>query len=295
MEFRNLKSFVQVAEYGSFTKAAEQLGYAQSTITAQIDSLEKELGVSLFIRHGKRISLSSEGRLLLEDAYHMLKLEAEANARFQATAPPSGLLKIGMLESISASAYATVVSTYLQQNPGVRLEVIVATTLQLMSMLEKGSLDLIVTLDVPIHHPKFKCLFTRPVAIQFFAAANAPLCQHDSLKLRDLSGSSFLFTEKGCNYRQVFENVLAERQLRVADTLEIGYTQILIDCVRKGIGISLLPSFNLDHAVLRGEIAILDVKDCPIELFLQVLVLKNQWLSPAKDAFIRLFKENHTP
>ncbi len=65
MELRNLKTFIRVAELNSFTRAAEQLSYAQSTVTAQIESLEKELGIDLFIRNGKRICLSSSGKDLL--------------------------------------------------------------------------------------------------------------------------------------------------------------------------------------------------------------------------------------
>ncbi|MBS7526464.1 LysR family transcriptional regulator [Fusibacter paucivorans] len=289
MEFRNLKSFVHVAESGSFSKTAEQLGYAQSTITAQIDSLEKELGVSLFIRHGKRFSLSSEGCQLLAYAYQILKLEAEANAYFQGDAAPVGSLKVGMLESISASKHADVLSHFLSHYPDVKLEVVVATTLQLLSMLEKGTLDLIVTLDIPIRNPKFKCMLSKPVPIQFFADNHSPYAHHAAISLSDLARARFLLTEKGCNYRQVFEEILAEHALCINDSLEIGYTQIIIDCVREGLGISLLPSFNLTNALENGEIALVNVKNCSIELSLQILVLQNQWLSPAKKAFINAF------
>jgi DNA-binding transcriptional LysR family regulator len=259
MEFRNLKSFVHVAESGSFSKTATQLGYAQSTITAQIDSLEKELGVSLFIRHGKRFSA------------------------------PIGSLKVGMLESISASKYADVIGDFLMHYPAVKLEVVVATTLQLMSMLEKGTLDLIVTLDVPIWNSKFKCMLSKPVPIQFFADIHSPYAHHTALSLSDLARARFLLTEKGCNYRQVFEDILAKNALCINDSLEIGYTQIIINCVRRGLGISLLPSFNLTNALENGEIALVNVEDCSIELSLQILVLQNQWLSPAKKAFINAF------
>ena len=75
MELRNLKTFIRAAELGSFSAAAERLNYAQSTVTAQIESLERELGVSLFIRTGKRIALSAAGKELLAYACEMRDLE----------------------------------------------------------------------------------------------------------------------------------------------------------------------------------------------------------------------------
>ena len=68
MELRNIKSFIKVAEFENFSKAAEVLGYAQSTITLQIQQLEQELGVNLFDRIGKRVLLSEKGRAFLSYA-----------------------------------------------------------------------------------------------------------------------------------------------------------------------------------------------------------------------------------
>ncbi len=74
MELRNIKSFIKVAEFENFSKAAEMLGYAQSTITTQIQLLEDELGVSLFDRIGKKVFLSEKGRQFLAYANSMAKL-----------------------------------------------------------------------------------------------------------------------------------------------------------------------------------------------------------------------------
>lgn len=76
MELRNIKSFIKVAEFENFSKAAEVLGYAQSTITLQIQQLEQELGVNLFDRIGKRVLLSEKGRCLSFLANDMVQLEA---------------------------------------------------------------------------------------------------------------------------------------------------------------------------------------------------------------------------
>ena len=82
MELRNLKTFIRTAELKNFTRAAESLGYAQSTVTAQMEALEKELGTALFIRNGRRVVLSSAGEELLSYAYRFRALEEETRNHF---------------------------------------------------------------------------------------------------------------------------------------------------------------------------------------------------------------------
>lgn len=79
MELRNIKTFIHAAETESFTAAALREGYAQSTVTQQIQTLERELNAQLFIRSGRRVSLSSAGRELLRFARRMTALEQETS------------------------------------------------------------------------------------------------------------------------------------------------------------------------------------------------------------------------
>ena len=73
MEFRQLKTFVTAAQMESFSRAAQELGYSQSAVTVQIRLLEEELGVKLFDRLGKRISLTAQGRRFLKQSLQILK------------------------------------------------------------------------------------------------------------------------------------------------------------------------------------------------------------------------------
>ena len=141
MELRNLKTFIRAAELGSFSAAAERLNYAQSTVTAQIESLERELGVSLFIRTGKRITLSAAGKELLAYACEMRDLEEKIKSHFTEGGEPAGELRLGFLESICASPYMEGISEFLEKYPKVRLKVTVGTTLQLIDMLKRGEVD----------------------------------------------------------------------------------------------------------------------------------------------------------
>ncbi len=285
MELRNLKTFIRAAELSSFTQAAQRLGYAQSTVTAQVEALEEELGVRLFTRNGKRIGISAEGRALLRYAYSICGLEAEAREMFSGGGEPEGQLRVGILESISASAYARGLSSFLRRCPKVRLQVTVSTTLQLMELLRRGEIDVVVLLDHPVMDPLFRTVYTKPEEVLFFAAADGRFPADRPVSLEHLAGENWLLTERGCNYRKTLEDELSVRRLRLRDQLEIGATQLLIDFVAEGLGISLLPEFDLRRALETGQVARIPVSDFRIQMEIQILLSGERWASPAVRCF----------
>ena len=102
MEIRNIATFVKIVEYNNFTKAAESLGYSQAAVTAQIKSLEKELGIPLFDRIGRGIVLTEEGKTFLPYALNVLNAEEAARNSVQPTKELAGTLQI-----CSPSSFAT--------------------------------------------------------------------------------------------------------------------------------------------------------------------------------------------
>ena len=109
MEFRNIYSFLRAAELGSFTKAAQELGYAQSTITTQIQQLESELGFPLFEHIGRRIDLTVHGREVIRYANQILHIQEQIlDLHHTAPADIHGTLRIGIVESIM---HSTLLST----------------------------------------------------------------------------------------------------------------------------------------------------------------------------------------
>jgi DNA-binding transcriptional LysR family regulator len=106
--------------------------------------------------------------------------------------------------------------------------------------------------------------------------------------LRELSKEKFLLTEKGCNYRQVFEEILAEQRLEVKYGLDIGSTNTIIDYVKDELGISLLPEFNLKKDLQKHAISEISVNDCNIVLYIQVILNRHRWVSPSMKAFLSI-------
>ena len=243
MELRNIKSFIKVAEFENFSKAAEVLGYAQSTITLQIQQLERELGVNLFDRIGKRVLLSEKGRAFLSYANDMVQLEAEAIETVSENTTPTGTLRIGTIESIASSFLPLLLEEYLKKCPQVHLDIIIGVTLELYDQLEKGNLDIVFLADRPAYHPTLKTVFSRPVAVPFIASAEHPLANQKNVPPDRLTEETILLTEKNNNYRQIFDELAIRHGVSFHHTQEISSLAIILHFLQKKMGISFLPKY----------------------------------------------------
>lgn len=291
MELRNVKTFIKVAEIGNFSKAALDLGFAQSTVTTQIQMLEKELQVTLFERNGKRATLSAAGKEFLEYAYSMERCEAMAVEHFAADAEPQGDICVGVMETICASHYGEIFREFRKKYPKVNLKVVIATTLECMELLGKGKLDVILTVDKKINHPNWLTAHEIPTEICFFCAADHPFAGKREIPIDDLILENFIQIEAGCNYRQAFEQYLAEQGKMISNVLEIGYTRLIIDGVAENLGVSLLPKFTLEEALREQKISLFSAKDYSISMSMQVIYSKKRWAAPALKAFLDMTKE----
>ena len=277
MELRNIKTFIHAAETGSFSAAALRENYAQSTVTQQIRTLERELGASLFIRAGRRVVLSSAGHMFLSYAYRMAALEQETLMQFRGEGEPEGEFFLGIIETIATSRYMQRVGAFLRQYPKVRLHVNVDTAPRLRKALAHGDIDIAILLD-PYHEgERLRILHHSSSPIAFITAVDSPFANR-SVCLRELVDSTWVLTQRGTNYRKKLEDDLMERQLYLRDRVEIGTSKTIIDFVASGLGLSLLPAVTVADAVRTGHVAVIDVTDYQIDMQLQILAADERWL-----------------
>lgn len=291
MELRNIKTFAKVAEIGNFSRAAQELGYAQSTVTMQIQALEQELGATLFERNGKRITLSPAGEEFREFAYEMLRQERRAIDHFQKDSEPAGMIKVGVMETMCASHYGDIFKGFLKKYPKVKLKILVASSLDCIALLEKGELDVILTVDKKLLHPNWEIYHELETEICFFCSKCHPFATGKKVKIDELIQENFIQIEEGCNYRQAFEQYLADQGKWVNNIQEVGYTNMIIDCVANDLGVSLLPRFTLDAALEEGRIALIDVEGYSLSMLMQVVHNKNRWATQALRAFMEYAKD----
>lgn len=131
---------MEVARCQSFTKAAENLGYVQSSVTAQIQKLEQEYGVVLFERYGRSMRLTSAGEQLRETFVHILELYDDSKRTIVRQA--KGILEIGTIESLTAFLLPPLFHRFLQSYPGINLQVNVLNEPSILQAVRTGQLDI---------------------------------------------------------------------------------------------------------------------------------------------------------
>ena len=291
MELRNIRSFIKVAEFENFSKAAEVLGYAQSTITTQIQQLEEELGVNLFDRIGKKVVLSDKGRSFLLYANQMMKIESESVEAISANCVPRGILRIGTIESIASSFFAHLLETYIKAYPNVSIEVTEGTTLELFDQMEKGLLDLVLLLDRPVFRLALQTVYSKSATVPFFSAIDHPLAGQKNVSPKKLEQETLFLTEKNNNYRQVFDEIAVKNNISIQHIQEVANASCILHLVEKNLGVSLLPDYRLLPSLNERKIALFTVEGFDIHMDLQVLYHRQKFVSLAMRRFTETVEE----
>ncbi|WP_199620756.1 LysR family transcriptional regulator [Paenibacillus alkalitolerans] len=278
MELRHLITFKTIVDAGGFKKAAEELGYAQSSITAHIKELETELGYPLFDRMGKSITLTEAGRRFLPYAVDIINLYSKSKEVLDDNDEPSGPLTIGATESVMIYWLPNVIMDFMNQYPKVELTLKPLDYPHISEQLKKGDIDIAMLVELSSWSPK---------ELTIYSLKNEQLSLVQTAKTSNIS-ETMLYTEKSCSYRSVFEEYLKMEGRTSVTKVELPSIEAIKKCVLCGLGKSFLPCFTIKDEVERGELVELpsNAENYPISIF--VSVHKNKWRSTTVDAFLNL-------
>ncbi|HHW1961134.1 TPA: LysR family transcriptional regulator NmoR [Pseudomonas aeruginosa] len=237
MDLSSLEIFRAVAHEASVTRAAQQLQRAQSNVTTRIRQLEEDLGVELFLRDGKRMSLTERGSEFLAYAEQLLALADEARQSMH-PAEPGGRLRLGSMESTAASRLPALLASYHKACPRVALEVSTGTSRALFDGVRARRLDCALVAAGPGWAGELdgsglrgEPLF-REELLMILPAEHPPVHDVAEVRLRTLAGFA-----RGCTYWQ-----LAEDSLGTPLTVqEVGSYHAILACVAAGACVGVLP------------------------------------------------------
>jgi DNA-binding transcriptional LysR family regulator len=292
MELRQLATFRTVAATLNFTRAAEALGYVQSSVTAQIQALEEELGMPLFDRLGRRVMLTDAGRRLLIYADKMVNLAEEARAAVCEGKEPMGTLVISAPETLCTYRLPGLLREFRTRYPRVRLVLRPAPFSELRRLVAEGALDVAFVLEEPAPSPaslRVEPLLTE--ALVLIAPPEHPLAARRHVVAADLEGEQMLLTETGCSYRNLFERVLAASGVRPVATLEFSSIEAITRFVMVGMGIAVLPEVTVAAAIAEGRLAALRWAGGELRIETQIIWHKDKWISPALAAFLETARD----
>ena len=292
MDMKNINTFIYTAELGSFTKAAELLGYSQSTVSFQIRQLEEELGTVLFERINRTVALTDRGKEILRYAHRMKQLAGEMQEMVQPKQEVRGHLRIAMSDSLCEEIAEKLFILLQQKYPEVTMKIVIAGTDEMFRLLNQNQVDFVYTLDRHIYHSDYVIVTESREAVHFVTGYQNRLSRKKQILLEDLICQPFILTEKEMSYRKLLSEYLASRSLEIQPVFEVGNTELICRMLEKNTSaVSLLPDYVTEKAVREKRLVRLDVKDFQLEIWKQLLYHRDKWISPQMQAFMDVIKE----
>lgn len=240
MDLTDLVIFKTVVQEGGIVRAARKLHRVQSNVTTRIKQLEESIGAQLFFRERQRLHLSPDGELLLSYALRLLQLADEARASVGG-GQLRGTLRLGALESTTASRLPKLLSDFHQIHPDVRVELITGTNDFLVSALVDRRVDAAFVAESPNRDG----ISDVPAFAEQLVLITAGL-HRAVLRPRDVADDTVIAFPTGCAYRRIFERWLGDRNLATVRVMELSSYHAIVACVGAGTGIAIVPESVLD-------------------------------------------------
>jgi DNA-binding transcriptional LysR family regulator len=255
MDAGDLSVFAAVARAGGINRAAQALNTVQSNVTQRIRLLERELGVPLFHRHSRGVTLTPAGAQLLPYAQRIGHLLGEARRAATNGTEPAGRLAIGSLETTAARRLPPILAAYTAKYPKVDIVLETGTTAELVAKVSERRLEGAFVVG-PVDDPELSAEPIIEEELVFLTAPNAPkLDAHLRAAARGAIDLKILVLRAGCSYRQRLEQFLAARGLKHLRRLEFGTVDGIVGCVGAGIGVTMMPRAIVEAPLRQGRIA----------------------------------------
>lgn len=281
---RQLRVFTEVAKHLSFARAAEVLHLTPPAVTMQVKELESHVGMPLFERQGRQVSLTTVGEYMIVYARRIistLKDAEDAAARLQRL--EVGTLTIGM---VSTAKYflPRLLAGFQREHGGIETRLAVGNREQLVKMLHGNEVDIAIMGRPP------KELVTRaePFAAHphvFVAPIDHPLLKVPQPTVDMLRPYGFISRERGSGTRAAMEKFLEKSRMEPRVVMEMGSNETIKQAVMAGMGISFLSLHTIGLELEHGLIGVLDVQGTPIVRAWNVVHTLSKLLSPAAEAF----------
>jgi DNA-binding transcriptional LysR family regulator len=255
MDAADLKVFAAVARIGGMNRAANELHTVQSNVTARVRTLEEELGVQLFHRGRKGVTLTAAGERLLPYAIKVAHLLEEAQKAVKDDGKPRGSLTIGSVETTAALRLSPVLAAYWATYPDVDLVLRTGTTGELIEQVLNYAVEGAFVCGPVNHQDLAEEVFFREELVVLTARTIRSL--DDLIRKGDVK---IVVLREGCSYRQILENTLIKRGVVGIRHVEFGTLEAIYGAVSAGIGVTLLPKSLIgtvwrDRGVAVHEIA----------------------------------------
>jgi DNA-binding transcriptional LysR family regulator len=287
MDFSALKAFQIVAESGSFSKAGETLFLTQPAISKRIASLEDRLGMKLFDRIGKHISLTEAGRALLPGAQKILaQVDESQRLLTNLTNCIGGPLHIATSHHIGLHRLPAILQEFTHHYPEVELELSFMDSENALRLIENGKLELAIVTLPEDPTPLLKTIPAWKDELVFVCGKNHTLAKLKKVNLKTLSQHRALLPSQGTITRKIIESHLTKQDLLLNVTMETNYLETIQKMVEIGLGWSALPK-----TMVNDMLTILPISNLRLQRMLGIVQHKSRTLSNAAQALLEFIPQ----
>ena len=284
-------TFIKVAEYLNFTKAAEALYMTQPAVSQQIKQLEEEVGAKVFIRNKNGLILTQQGEIVLKYARRQKALYEKMLLEIQNAEKNAGPLRIGITHTAESNVTASALAKYSIENNGVKITLTTDTINNLYDKLESYELDLAI-IDASSNNPKFSSMLLDTDYLMCVLSPDNPLSQRSAVTISELKKEKMILRSVESATRKLFEETLAYNgeDISYFDViLEVDNIATIKDLIRKDLGVSILPRSACLDEIRKGKIKALPIENFSMVRETRIVYNKDFGHKEVLDDIIRIY------
>ncbi len=293
MDLGQLEAYLRVAERRNFSRAAEDLGLTQPSVTARIQTLERDLGESLFERNGRGVRLTEVGESFLPHAQRVLKaLHDGQDAVLSMRKLELGTLRLGAAPTISTYVLPELLKEFSSRYPGLEISVRTEYSQQIVQMVLADEVQM--GLERGTTHPEVETIPLYGDEVVLVASAKDDFAVRGSVSLGDVAKRRLIMFNRGSSYYALVDSALRDAGLPVSPAMELDNMEATKKMVQVGLGIAMLPRVAVAQEIARGELREIKVKKLPmLRREVALIYRRGRPLSRAAKAFIKLLEERY--
>ena len=291
MDLKYLTTVKTILETGSFQKAATRLNYTQSTITFQVQQLERELSLKLFERIGRRMVLTQAGHTVLPYIDAVLESVDQLCNYGREAAEIRGVLKVAMPETLLTYKIQPILKAFREQAPHVKLLVRSQNCYMTRNQILSGEIDVAIHYDVGGYNATIVAEELTDFGQALVASPALAEDQRDFVSPNQRKSMSLISNDKNCISQEIFDQYLRDRGIVIENTIELWSIEAIKRSVVSDLGVAFVPYFAVEEELACGKLIAL-----PTGLELRKISAicayhKNKWISPAIALFLKLVKD----
>ena len=287
MDFEQLKTFLEVWHQKSFSRAAERLRITQPAVSAQISSLEREVGERLFDRKGGKVTFTAAGRVFEPFAEHALDCQRHLLMMVsEQRRSPRGEVSISAQESTSLYVLPEVFADFKKHYPKVALKIARGEKSRTIEALLSREVDFGIV-SLPVTDQRFIVETIHEDELVLTIPKGHPLCGVRSTGPKEIVKYSFLLPKQG-RQRDLILNIFRMHDVYPKAVMEVESSELMKRFIGAGLGIGFLPSINIDLERKAGTLEIVKIDDLRLSRDLGLIYLKEKSLTHAAKAFLQI-------